>query len=261
MARRPANQPKHANVDKPTVWVYGLHAVRQAWLNPSRQCQRLMVTENAREAFESTLHEAAQMDLKRPKPENADRDVIDRLVPGAVHQGIALLASSPDGTTLEDIIEAAEFQDTAMVMVLDQVTDPHNIGAILRSSAAFGALAVITLDRGTPPLTGVLAKTASGAVDAIPLVRVVNLTRAMEQLKQAGFWMIGFAESGRDVLGKVDLGKKVGLVLGAEGEGLRRLTMENCDLLVQLPTVPPIGSLNVSNAAAVALYEVARSRV
>jgi len=260
MARRPANQPKHANVDKPTNWVYGMHAVRQAWLNPARQCQRLLVTENALEAFESTLHEAMQMDLKRPKPEHTDREVIDRIAPGAVHQGIALLGSSPDGTTLEDIIEAAEFQEHAMVVILDQVTDPHNVGAIMRSAAAFGALAVIMLDRNAPPLTGVLAKTASGAVDAIPLVRVGNLARAMEQLKEANFWMIGFAEEGREVLGKADLGKKVALVMGAEGEGLRRLTMENCDMLIKLPTVPPIGSLNVSNAAAVALYEVARHR-
>jgi 23S rRNA (guanosine2251-2'-O)-methyltransferase len=148
--------------------------------------------------------------------------------------------------------------ESAALVVLDQVTDPHNLGAIARSAAAFGALAIVLLDRNAPPLTGVVAKTASGALDVVPLIRVNNLARAMGEMKEAGFWLVGFAEAGKEVLGTADITGKIALVMGAEGEGLRRLTMENCDRLMRLPTQPPIGSLNVSNAAAVALFEWAR---
>lgn len=143
-------------------------------------------------------------------------------------------------------------------MVLDQVTDPHNVGAVLRSCAAFGAMALIIPERNAPPMGGVLCKTASGAADVTPVVEVKNLARCLDQLREADFWTVGFAESGRDSLAATPLQGKVALVMGSEGEGLRRLTAERCDTLASLPTRPPIGSLNVSNAAAVALYEVFR---
>lgn len=253
---RPAQAPQ--GEARQTHLLFGDHAVRQAWLNPERTCRRLLVTKGALEEFQPYINETKAMKLVRPQPELVEREQLDRLLGGAVHQGIALDAAPlPDGD-IDDLLRQAEDMSSACVMLLDQVTDPHNVGAIMRSAAAFGALAVIVPERNAPPLTGVLAKTACGAVDAIPLIRVGNLARAMDELKKAGFWTVGLAESGDKTLAQCDLTGKIALVMGAEGDGLRRLTMENCDFVAKLPTLPPIGSLNVSNAAAVSLYEVKR---
>ena len=145
-----------------------------------------------------------------------------------------------------------------IIVVLDQVTDPHNVGAILRSAAAFGALAVLVPEHGAPAVTGVLAKAASGALEAMPLLRVANLARALERIKQAGFWSLGLEEKADKTLGELDLPARIALVLGAEGSGLRRLTREHCDFLGRLPTRGSMASLNVSNAAAVALYALSQ---
>ena len=159
---------------------------------------------------------------------------------------------------VEDIL--ARCGENALVLALDQVSDPHNVGAILRSAAAFGAAGVIVTDRHTPSDTGALAKSASGALEVVPLVRAVNLARTLDQLKEAGFWTYGLAESGDTRIGDLDLKGRTCIVLGAEGEGLRRLTTEKCDRLVTIPTSDALSSLNVSNAAAVAAYEWARQR-
>lgn len=239
--------------------LYGLHPVGAAWTNPERRCRRLVVTESGLAALESALARARAAGLDRPEPSVVERVDLDRMLPaGAVHQGIALDAAPLPEVGLEDIIISAAAD--AAVLVLDQVTDPHNVGAILRSAAAFGAVAVVTTERHAPEVTGTLAKSASGALEVVPLVRVTNLARALKDLQVAGFWCVGLDEGGQRPLSELDLSGRTALVLGAEGSGLRRLTSERCDDLARLPTGGPVASLNVSNAAAVALYDWARRR-
>jgi 23S rRNA (guanosine2251-2'-O)-methyltransferase len=177
-----------------------------------------------------------------------------------VHQGIAAQLDALEEPDIEDIVRATEGLESARVVVLDQVTDPHNVGAIIRSAAAFGTAAVVMPERNSPPSTGTLAKAASGAIEHVPLVRVVNLARALDRLKQAGFWCVGLDAGATTALHAADLSGKVAVVLGAEGEGLRRLTREHCDLMVRIPISRGMESLNVSNAAAIALYELARPK-
>ena len=230
-------------------WIYGLHAVSAALANPARKSRRLIAT---RDGAEKILAACPQS-----QPEKLQRQEIDAILPpGAVHQGVALLADPLDQPALEDII--AGVGERGVIVVLDQVTDPHNIGAVLRSAAAFGALAVVQTERGAPGATGIVAKTASGALEAVPLVTVTNLARALDALQRADFWRIGLDGEAEKTLAGIAPTGRIALVLGAEGKGLRRLTRENCDLLARLPTLPPIASLNVSNAAAVALYELIR---
>ncbi|MCW2237464.1 23S rRNA (guanosine(2251)-2'-O)-methyltransferase RlmB [Azospirillum canadense] len=243
------------------VLLYGLHPVSAALLNPERRVHRLMATESGRTALEPVLAQAKARGLTLPGLMPADRMDLDRMLPpGAVHQGVALDVAPLPEVGIEDICAESDSDPSALVVVLDQVTDPHNVGAILRSASAFGAKAVVVTERHAPETTGVLAKSASGALEAVPLVRVTNLARALADLQQAGFWTVGLAESGDKTLAQCNLTGRTALVLGAEGSGLRRLTMERCDLIARLPTQGPVGSLNVSNAAAVALYEVARLR-
>jgi 23S rRNA (guanosine2251-2'-O)-methyltransferase len=256
--RNPTPEPAIANRLTPTPanhapgggsWLYGLHTVTAALANPRRRWRRLVATAETRDAV--------------PHGRNAEivgRDEIDRLLPaGAVHQGIALLAEPLSEPIFAETLDAAVAADQHL-LVLDQVTDPHNVGAILRSAAAFGAGAVIVPERNAPRATGVLAKAASGALDAVPFVRVVNLARALRDIKDAGYWCVGLDSAASLRLSQADLSGRIALVLGAEGVGLRRLTRESCDAMLSLPTQPPIASLNVSNAAAVALYELARRR-
>jgi 23S rRNA (guanosine2251-2'-O)-methyltransferase len=169
---------------------------------------------------------------------------------------VALLSEPLREPALEDIV--AEAGERALLVLLDRVSDPHNVGAVLRSAAVFGAQAVVVPEYGAPEITGALAKAASGAVEHVPLVRVVNLARAMDALKEAGFWCVGLDEEAERGLAGASPGGRVALALGAEGAGLRRLTRERCDLLARLPARGAIKSLNVSNAAAVALYELTR---
>lgn len=258
--RAPAAQEQGRSGHVRGDWIYGIHAVRQAWLNPERKCRRLLVTDTALEGFQPYINETKALKITRPQPERTDRELMEKMFQGAVHQGIALDAAPLPEPAIEDILREAEMSVHACILILDQVTDPHNVGAILRSAAAFGALAVVVPERNAPHLTSILAKTACGAVDVTPLVRVNNIARCLDELKQAGFWSVGLAESGEKTLAQMDLTGKIALVMGAEGDGLRRLTMDKCDFIAKLPTLPPIGSLNVSNAAAVSLYEVARNR-
>ena len=253
--------PRSAPGGAQGVLLHGLHPVAAALVNPDRRVHRLLVTESGRAALEPALAEAKAKGLNRPGATVVDRTDLDRLLPpGAVHQGVALDVAPLPEVGIEDVCAAADADSSAVVVVLDQVTDPHNVGAILRSAAAFGAKAVLVTERHAPETTGVLAKSASGALEVVPLVRVTNLSRALGELQQAGFWSVGLAESGERTLAQCNLTGRTALVMGAEGSGLRRLTMERCDVIARLPTQGPVGSLNVSNAAAVALYEVARLR-
>jgi 23S rRNA (guanosine2251-2'-O)-methyltransferase len=229
-------------------WLYGHHAVIAAVANPERKLLRLAHTGTG-EAPEVEGHEWEQV----------PRDVLESWLPtGAVHQGLAANVHPLPDRGIEDVITEAEGLENAHLMILDQVTDPQNVGAILRSAAAFGARAVILTERHAAPESGALAKAASGALEHVPLVRVANLARAIELLKKGGFWIAGLAAEAAQTLAEARLTGRIGLALGAEGPGLRRLTREHCDLLVRLPTAGPIDHLNVSNAAAVALYELVR---
>jgi 23S rRNA (guanosine2251-2'-O)-methyltransferase len=240
-----------------TILIWGLHAAQAAWLNPKRRCFRLWLTEAGHKAFEKNFAEANELLLKRPDPKRVERYELDRITPpGSVHQGVVLEVYPLPEPALHEVI--ADDNPPDLLLMLDQVTDPHNVGAILRSAAAFNAGAVIMTERNAPGTTGVLAKTASGAAEHVPVIHVVNLARALDELQEAGYWRVGLAEEGAKNLGELDLSGRTVLVLGAEGEGLRQLTRKKCDELARLPTGGPIGSLNVSNAAAVALYEVRR---
>jgi 23S rRNA (guanosine2251-2'-O)-methyltransferase len=185
--------------------------------------------------------------------------VIARTLPGnAVHQGLAVLVDQLAETSLADILSQLEGQERAVIVALDQVTDPHNVGAITRSAAALGAAAVVMTEAHAPPSDGVLAKSASGALERIPIARVPNLVGAFDKLKAEGFWIAGLDAEGPKTLAEAALSGRIVLVLGAEGAGLRRLTRERCDWLVRIPLSGAVESLNVSAAAACALYELAR---
>ena len=253
-------QPTFQPHDQDSVLVWGLHAVRAAWLNPKRRCYRLWISESSSANFEPIKTEARDtLLLKRPDPKKVERQELDRMTPpGSVHQGIVLEMAPLPEPSLHDLISGDHPPE--LLIMLDQVTDPHNVGAILRSAAAFGAGAVIMTERNAPTTTGVLAKSASGALEHVPMIHVVNLSRALDDLKQAGYWSVGLAEEGERDLGALDLTGRTVVVLGAEGDGLRQLTRKKCDELSRLPTGGEIGSLNVSNAAAVALYEVRRQK-
>jgi 23S rRNA (guanosine2251-2'-O)-methyltransferase len=242
------------------AWLFGTHAVLAALANPKRQCQRLVLAAQSKDQLENLTADAAQKGGHEGLiAEIRDKNEISALLaPGAVHQGLALLTSPLPAHYIEDVCKRAEALDTATVVVLDQATDPHNIGAVMRSALAFGALAVIVQDRHAPDITGTLAKTASGAVESLDYIKVTNLVRALDDLKDAGFWCLGLDGSATEPLDSLDLPKKTALVLGAEGKGLRRLSLEACDLTAKIPMTAAMESLNLSVAAAVSLYEVFR---
>jgi 23S rRNA (guanosine2251-2'-O)-methyltransferase len=255
-SRPSGNSPQRTA--KPGHLLWGTHPVLAALANPERHCHRLLCTPEAARAHEAAFEQLGRQ-RRLPPLETVGRADLEQWLPaGAVHQGIALAADPLPALAIEDLIDRAEGHDSAVVMVLDQVTDPHNVGAILRSAAAFGALGLVMQDRNAPDETGTLAKSASGALERLPLVKATNLARALEALKEAGFWIAGLAGDAPTTLAAAKLSGRIALVMGSEGEGLRRLTREHCDYLVKLPQSDLVESLNVSNAAAVALYELAR---
>src|SRR4051794_2843640 len=242
MSRRKKSHQSHGTANRPRLW--GKHAVAAALDNPARKILRAWTTREAAELLQFPRDVAVTL---------AEAPDLGRMVPNdAPHQGVVVEVEALDDVWLDGLLSDAP--EPAILLVLDQVTDPHNVGAILRSAAAFGAIGIVTQDRHSPPESGVIAKAASGALERVPWVRVVNLARALEEIGEAGFWRIGLAAAAepdlKDALGP----PRVALVLGAEGAGLRPNTREHCDALARLPITDAAESLNVSNAAAVALY-------
>jgi 23S rRNA (guanosine2251-2'-O)-methyltransferase len=239
---RPARRDRESGPDWPAI-LYGWHTVAAALANPERQIRKLLLTENAaRRLADENVDTRVTPEIVRP-------NLIDqRLGPDAVHQG---LLAEVDPLPSPDIDTLAQ---EGIVLVLDQITDPHNVGAILRSAAAFAVKAIVTTARHSPEATGVLAKSASGALELVPLVLVQNLARALNELNDRGFLTVGLDSEGAEDLGKVELREPLALVLGAEGKGLRQLTRETCTIVARLDMPGEIKSLNVSNAAVLALY-------
>jgi len=235
------------------LWIYGRHAVAAALANPERRVRRVLATKNAAD----WLQTAVISDEIRAKIEDAKPDAIDKALPaGAVHQGVAAEVFDLSRARLKEACAPAEARRP--VVVLDQITDPQNIGAIFRSAAAFGARAVIVQERRTPPLAGALAKAAAGAIETIPCVKVVNIARALEALSGLGYETAGLAGEAENDVSDLPMDQPIALVLGAEGAGLRQLVGETCKLKVRIPIAAEMESLNVSTAAAIALYEATR---
>lgn len=230
------------------VRLWGRHPVEAALKNPARKHRKLWATRDAIETLDGELPPDFPV-------EYADVTDLARLVAkDAPHQGLVLECEPLDDVFLDEVMDAERARP---LIVLDQVTDPHNVGAILRSSAAFGAAAIVTQDRHAPPESGVVAKSASGALEAVPWVRVVNLARALDEMAERGYWRIGLTGSAEATLAEALPSGPVALVLGAEGEGMRHNIEAHCDALAKLPITRAIESLNVSNAAAIALYAAA----
>lgn len=242
MSRRKRSHQSSGSTQRPRLW--GKHAVAAALDNPDRKVLRAWATREA----------TAFMQFPKEIPLTlAEAPDLARLVPGdAPHQGVVIEVEPLENAWLDGLL--AEAPERAVLLVLDQVTDPHNVGAILRSAAAFGAIGIVTQDRHSPPESGVVAKASSGTLERVPWVRAVNLARALDEIGEAGFWRIGLAGDAEADLASALGPKRVALVLGAEGAGLRPNTREHCDAIARLPITDAVESLNVSNAAAVALY-------
>jgi 23S rRNA (guanosine2251-2'-O)-methyltransferase len=250
---RPQRPERGDRPAKQENWLYGLHAVTAALTNPRRKLGRVVLTPRVLGLIDPEL-------LDGMRVETMELGAIDRLLPpGAVHQGAALEAAPLPQVDFEALLAAPSDGHRRVVLVLDQLSDPHNVGAILRSAAAFGVTAVVVQDRHAPPQSGALAKAASGALDTVPYVEVVNITRALEKLGEHGFWRIALAGDGDTTLAQAVPQGDVALVMGSEGDGIRRLVRENCDVAASIPIEGVMESLNVSNAAAIALYELRRS--
>ena len=242
------HERRQHSADGPVV-LYGWHTVKAALANPARRIRRLLATENA---LRRLSDEGIALPLA-PEPVRPDA-IAAQLSPDAVHQGLLAEADPLPSPALEDFGAT-----TGVMLVLDQITDPHNVGAILRTAAAFSVAAIVTTARHSPDATGVLAKSASGALEWVPIVAVQNLARALSQLKERGFLIVGLDSTGADDLAALELAAPLALVLGAEGKGLRQGTRAHCDRLARLDMPGAIKTLNVSNAAALALYIATRA--
>ncbi len=238
------------------IILYGKHPVSQAIANPNRVFYQIFATAEVAPEIKSLMAKEKR-DVSLLKI--VERKEFDKLLPKeAVHQGVAAWVEPLESVALEDVIARCEKIENARILILDQVTDPQNVGAIIRSCAAFGAVALVVQDKNSPQESGAMVKASAGTIEFLPICRVINLSRAIDALKKAGFWCVGLDGYAEVTLDKVNKSGKIALIMGSEGKGMRRLVEENCDQTVKLVLDPKVESLNVSTAAAIALYEFSK---
>ena len=237
------------NTAKEQLIIYGRHAVLSALKNPKRCIRKLLITSDNRAEVE-----------KLNVPYNiVDKKEFEKILPkDAVHQGFALYCNRLETYDIEDLIALSDKKERCHILILDQVTDPQNIGAIIRSCAAFETLGLVVQDKNSPLESGAMDKASAGTIEFVPIARVTNLSRAIESLKEAGFWVMGMDGYAETTIDKINKSGKIAIVMGSEGKGMRRLVQQNCDSSVKLPISPNVESLNVSTAAAIALYELSK---
>jgi 23S rRNA (guanosine2251-2'-O)-methyltransferase len=235
----------------------GIHAVREA-LEAARPLDRIVIAKGRQD---TRTEEIVQLARKQGVPVRfEDRGQLDRLANSKDHQGVVALAAARGASSLEEIIDSAQASQKGLIVLLDGVEDPHNLGAIIRTALAAGAHGVVIPERRAAGLTDTVSRASAGALAHLPVAKVTNLVRSMEELKEAGYWLIGLDEKAEQSYTQVDYNTPVGIVLGGEGQGLHELTRKRCDFLVSLPTTGPVKSLNVSVATGVVLFEVLRQR-
>lgn len=237
-----------SSAPKQPLILYGRHAVLAALQNPRRQISKILCTKENAEEIRRVCNSAFQI---------VERKDIDKLLPhDAVHQGFAVFCNRLPDISLDEIIDLADTKSKCHILILDQVTDPQNIGTIIRSAVAFDTLALILQDKNSPLESAAMDKASVGMIEHLPICRVTNLARAIDQLKKAGFWIVGMDGYAQTTLDKLNPAEKIAVVMGSEGKGMRRLVEENCDISVSLPMSPLAESLNVATAASIVLYEI-----
>ncbi|MCM1322794.1 MAG: 23S rRNA (guanosine(2251)-2'-O)-methyltransferase RlmB [Acetobacter sp.] len=244
-------QKENNTNNKDQLIIYGRHAVISALKNPKRKIQKLLITAENRAEVE-------KLNLKTPYTIIDKKDFSKFLPEDAVHQGFALYCQRLETYDITDLTAMAEEKSRCHILILDQVTDPQNIGAIIRSCAAFETLGLVVQDKNSPLESGAMDKAAAGTIEFVPVARVTNLSRAIETLKDNGFWVMGMDGYADVTIDKINKDGKIAIVMGSEGKGMRRLVQENCDSSVKLPISSNVESLNVSTAAAIALYELSK---
>lgn len=242
-------QHENTSAPKDQLIIYGRHAVLSALKNPKRRIQKLLICAENKPEIENLNVNFSIIDKK---------DFAKILPEDAVHQGFALYCNRLETYDIEDLIALADKKERCHILILDQVTDPQNIGAIIRSCAAFESLGLVMQDKNSPLESGAMDKASAGTIEFVPIARVTNLSRAIEKLKDAGFWVMGMDGYAETTIDKINKSGKTAIVMGSEGKGMRRLVQENCDSSVKLPISPNVESLNVSTAAAIALYELSK---
>lgn len=233
------------------VIIYGKHAVMAALANPKRKIAKVVCTKDNAEEVKALIGNRKLVIAER-------RDFEKMLPQDAVAQGVAAWAEALKNVDIDDVCQKTADAKNCRLLILDQVTDPQNIGAIIRSCAAFGAEAVVVQDKNSPQESGAMLKAAAGTFENMQVCRVTNISRAIEKLKEAGFWIVGMDGYAKDEISSLDKNGKIAVVMGSEGKGMRRLVEESCDVLLRLPISPKVESLNVSTAAAIVLYELSK---